>query len=200
MSLLWKTAADLNPLDLSRALDKAREETENAHQDDLTFVPDWEPLHRSSVPESEYRGWMFMNRHIPHPDDHVANYVHDPALGKTWDEVKDRFNPNIEHDRTPPRGLVQYKHGISRQNLMLDENGHAWKVVRKDGYNGLDQGRALSGPMDAHGVLKQSDHYDTLHTLGATPETPYDLDYQVQRNQRMKEHGFDVITSGPLGD
>lgn len=176
MSLLWKTAVELG--DIQHALDKSREHAEQDHADDLTYVPDWEPLHRSSIPKDEHDGWMFMER--AHPKDHEPGGFYEGA----------------------PKGLVTYKHGITRTPLYLDQEGNAWYRNWK---NTFHRGK-WSGPVSAKGVLNHSgyphpdstqSHYDTLKQFGETPQTKYNEDYILRRNKRLQDAGYMVLTSEP---
>lgn len=97
----------------------------------------------------------------------------------------ERKDPQPMHGggQTPP--LFSYKHGITRTPLHLDDEGQSYGMVA---------GR-FAGARAAHHDLNSKGHYRMLEQLGAKPETAYDNDYIKGRNQRLTEHGWNVVSS-----
>lgn len=176
MSLLW-VHAGTDPLDIQRALDKARDAHEEAHQDDATLATNFDPLHKSDIHPREHDGWMFMEN--GHPKDGGDFYKYGPE-----------------------QGLTTYKHGITRHPLHLDPSGNAWQRQWSHDLKGnvwRHAGSAtdyLMKPLH-HTVRPGGDsasHYDKLDQAGAHPDTPYNDDYKRDRNQKLRDAGFDVIS------
>jgi hypothetical protein len=165
----WRIASqDPGPNDIARHLDKFKDAQEEAHQDDATYATNWEPLHNSALPAAEHGAWMFMEHKGEQPRQH---------------------NP-FSSDRsttTPP--LTTYKHGITRENLHLDPRGVPW--VHQGG------GEYQISSYNAVNHLHRRGHYDLLDKMKATPETAYDDDYKRDRNKRLTDNGFNVVSSLP---
>lgn len=176
MSLLWVTASGADPLDIQRALDQARDKHEQAHQDDDTTVTNWGPLHASDIHPREHDGWMFMENGHPGGSSDFYKYA-------------------------PQQGLTTYKHGITRHPLHLDPNGHAWQRqwnhdLKANSWHHVGSATDyLTKPLH-HSVRPNGDtsHYDKLHAMGAEPDTAYNEDYMRERNKRLRDNGFDVIS------
>lgn len=155
---------------LARGLDQSREQAEARHQDDLTYVPDWEPLHRSDLDPSEHDGWMFMNRSSSKDD---------------W------------YSGAP--SLTLYKHGISREPLHLDQSGQAWERRNAEWTPVGSASKALSTPkpVPTYGKPDQMmSHYDLLGLFGAKPATKYDPEYIASRSKRLKDAGWNTVLGG----
>ncbi len=154
----------IDVLAVTRALDKARASHEAAHQDDLTLVPDFEPLHRSDVPPDEYSGWMFIERGDPTTSDFYTN---------------------------APCPLYSYKHGISRRALICDDRGNAYRRTHD---SSLRATTGSSNRWDFVGsalaALSETDHYQFL---GAERTTAYNEAYQLRRNAALRKAGITVI-------
>lgn len=163
----WRIAAqDPGPNDIARSLDKFKDAQEERHQDDARFATNWEPLHNSSIPAAEHGGWMFMEHKGEQPRQH---------------------NP-FSSDRsttTPP--LTTYKHGITRENLHLDPRGVPWT------HQGGGEYQISAYNADNH--LRRRGHYDLLDQMKATPETAYGDDYKRERNKRLMDNGWNVVSS-----
>lgn len=92
-------------------------------------------------------------------------------------------------------GMIrEYKHGITRKNLALDE--HATPYEPRDT---ATFGRVYNKYMSASAVdvLKHKGHYKDLKRMGEQPGTPYNEDYQAKRNAGLREAGYDVLHPGP---
>jgi hypothetical protein len=100
-------AAEPSGHEVGRALDQASDAEGAAHQDDLKYVPDWEPLHRA-LPVNEHDGWMFMQRN-DHPAGIVSYkhgitraYLHADRQGSAWRRSGEGWNgpmdaPSVLH-------------------------------------------------------------------------------------------------------
>jgi 8-oxo-dGTP pyrophosphatase MutT (NUDIX family) len=167
-------------LDVQRSLDQAREQEAAAHQDDVKYAVNWEPLHRSDIPPAEHHGWMFMEN-----------------------------NPGTTFHEGQPQSSVlsRYKHGISRVSIYLGPDGGAYRPYeRRDGSHAFEgpfsarqqlQTKVPCHHMDADGSTSTHlhSHYDQLAELGAEPGTAYDTNYQIERNRRLRGAGFDVVST-----
>ena len=79
-------------------------------------------------------------------------------------------------------GINQYKHGITRTYLNLDDEGHCY--VR------ADRGDYLRGDCEAElGKLEAR-----LATLGANLATPYDEEFIAQKQKALQEQGISLLT------
>lgn len=99
----------------------------------------------------------------------------------------ERKGPQPMHGggQTPP--LFSYKHGITRTPLHLDDEGQSYGMVAGK----------FAGARAAHHDLNSKGHYRMLEQMGASPSTKYDNDYIQGRNQRLTEHGWNVVSSMP---
>ena len=78
-------------------------------------------------------------------------------------------------------GINQYKHGISRQYLFLDDEGRAYEAAGRNGLREIPIEEALSR-VEA-----------PLQEMGETLETPYDSAYISRKDAALREAGFDVL-------
>lgn len=186
LSSLPSVIAEVGPADLGRELDKFRDDQEERHQDDARFATNWEPLHKSDLPADEHGPWMFMEN-------------------KSEPVLKGRPSPDNDQmvtlDGFGPQhmNLTTYKHGITRMPLHLDEQGRSWKPLGQVTQNGqtyqVMHRPTLGGTgWSAAKHLREAGHYDLLDKLGATPQTKYDTDYQMQRNKRLNDAGYTVVS------
>lgn len=85
-------------------------------------------------------------------------------------------------------GINQYKHGIGRRYLLLDDDGRAYEAAGNETYRPIPFGEALSR---VEAPLKE---------LGESLETPYDSDYIRRKDAVLRAAGIHVlrvqITSG----
>ena len=79
-------------------------------------------------------------------------------------------------------GINQYKHGITRTYLNLDDEGHCY--VR------ADRGDYLRGDWEAE-LCKLG---TCLATLGADLATPYDEEFIAQKRKALLEQGTSLLT------
>ena len=77
--------------------------------------------------------------------------------------------------------LNQYKHGISRQYLFLDDGGRAYEPAGRNGFREIPVEEAI-GRIEAR-----------LEEMGETLETPYDSVYISRKDAALREAGFDVL-------
>jgi hypothetical protein len=78
-------------------------------------------------------------------------------------------------------GFNQYKHGISRQYLFLDDDG----VAYEGGHDGRFRRIAVS---DAIARIEE-----TLRKIGETLHTPYDSEYIRRKDAVLRAAGFEVL-------
>jgi cob(I)alamin adenosyltransferase len=79
-------------------------------------------------------------------------------------------------------GINQYKHGITRTYLNLDDESNC--------YIRADRGDYLRGDWEAElGKLEAC-----LATLGAHLATPYDEEFIVQKQKALLEQGISLLT------
>lgn len=144
---------------LAKAVDQAREHANMANEiASWTHGTDhWAPLHKSDVPADEHGAWMFMG--------------HETSAGP--DE--------------PGAHMWNYKHGVSRTNIHLDEHGRGYT------FRWHNNAPHHFGPWSATEVLKQKGHYDSLEKQGQTPQTTYDDDFRAARNTKLRDAGFHVL-------
>lgn len=78
-------------------------------------------------------------------------------------------------------GINQYKHGISRRYLFLDDEGRAYESA------GSDESREIAFE-EALGRVEEP-----LRALGATLETPYDAAYVTRKAAALQEAGIETF-------
>ena len=78
-------------------------------------------------------------------------------------------------------GINQYKHGISRQYLFLDDEGRAYEAAGRNGFREIPVQEAIAR-VEA-----------PLQEMGETLETPYDSAYIRRKDAALREAGFDVL-------
>ena len=86
-------------------------------------------------------------------------------------------------------GINQYKHGISRRYLFLDDHGVAYERVHGDGFRRIATSEAIAR-------IEES-----LREVGETLETPYDSEYIRRKDAALRAAGFEVLrfTIDPRG-
>jgi hypothetical protein len=77
--------------------------------------------------------------------------------------------------------INQYKHGISRRYLLLDDEGRAYQAFGRNEFREVPIEEALA--------LVEA----PLKELGATLETPYDSAYVRRKEAALREAGVDVL-------
>ena len=78
-------------------------------------------------------------------------------------------------------GINQYKHGISRRYLFLDDDRVAYERVHDGGFQRIATCEAIArieGP---------------LREIGETLETPYDSEYIRRKDAAVRAAGFEVL-------
>ncbi|HEU0142403.1 MAG TPA: hypothetical protein VFQ79_21960 [Bryobacteraceae bacterium] len=78
-------------------------------------------------------------------------------------------------------GVNQYKHGISRRYLFLDDEGRAYESAGRDEFREIAFEEAL-GRVEA-----------PLGVLGATLETPYDAAFIGRKAEALKAAGIETL-------
>jgi hypothetical protein len=78
-------------------------------------------------------------------------------------------------------GINQYKHGISRRYLFLDDEGRAYESAGRNEFREIAFGEALER-VEA-----------PLKALDATLETPYDAAYVRRKAAALREAGIETI-------
>ena len=78
-------------------------------------------------------------------------------------------------------GINQYKHGISRQYLLLDDEGRAYQTFGKGEFREVPIAEALAR-VEA-----------PLIEMGETLETPYDLAYLRRKEAALREAGIELL-------
>ena len=78
-------------------------------------------------------------------------------------------------------GINQYKHGISRRYLFLDDEGRAYESAGWDEFREIAFEEAL-GRVEA-----------PLGVLGATLETPYDAAFIRRKAAALREAGIETL-------
>ena len=78
-------------------------------------------------------------------------------------------------------GVNQYKHGISRRYLFLDDQGRAYESAGRNQFRGIAFEEAL-GRVEA-----------PLKDLGATLETPYDAAFIRRKADALKKAGIETL-------
>jgi hypothetical protein len=77
--------------------------------------------------------------------------------------------------------LNQYKHGISRRYLLLDDEGRAYKAIGRNEFREIAIGEALAM---VEAPLKE---------MGETLDTPYDSAYVRRKEAALREAGIKVL-------
>ncbi len=85
-------------------------------------------------------------------------------------------------------GITQYKHGISRQYLFLDDHGRAYQRTANGCFRRIATVEALAG-------IEES-----LRAMGETLQTPYDSEYRRRRDRALSAAGFEVLRLQILPD
>jgi len=78
-------------------------------------------------------------------------------------------------------GINQYKHGISRQYLFLDDDGVAYERVHGGRFRRIEMSEAIVR-------IEQS-----LREIGETLETPYDSEYIRRKDAVLGAAGLEVL-------
>ena len=78
-------------------------------------------------------------------------------------------------------GVNQYKHGISRRYLFLDDEGRAYEAAGRNVFREIPVEEAIAR-VEA-----------PLQEMGETLETPYDSAYISRKDAALREAGFDVL-------
>ncbi len=78
-------------------------------------------------------------------------------------------------------GINQYKHGISRQYVFLDDDGVAYGRIHDGGFRRIAKSEATAR-------IEES-----LRTIGETLETPYDCEYIRSKDAVLRSAGFEVL-------
>ena len=78
-------------------------------------------------------------------------------------------------------GINQYKHGISRQYLLLDDEGRAYQALGKNEFREVPIAEALAR---VEAPLKE---------MGETLETPYDSAYVRRKEVALREAGIELL-------
>ncbi len=78
-------------------------------------------------------------------------------------------------------GINQYKHGISRHYLFLDDEGRAYEAAGRNEFREIPVEEAIAR-VEA-----------PLQEMGETLETPYDSAYIRRKDAALREAGFDVL-------
>jgi hypothetical protein len=86
-------------------------------------------------------------------------------------------------------GINQYKHGISRRYLFLDDHDVAYERVHEGGFQRIPTSEAIAR-------IEES-----LREVGETLETPYDSEYIRRKDAALRAAGFEVFrfTIDPRG-
>jgi hypothetical protein len=79
------------------------------------------------------------------------------------------------------KGIRQYKHGISRRCLFLDDHGRAYEASGRNEFRRVPFEEALAW---VEGPLKE---------MGETLETPYDSAYRRRKEAALREAGIAVL-------
>ena len=79
-------------------------------------------------------------------------------------------------------GINRYKHGITRTNLFLDDEGNCYLPGKSGSFVRADWDTEL-GKLEA-----------SLTTLGCTLNTPYDEDFIAQKQHALRERGISLLT------
>jgi hypothetical protein len=78
-------------------------------------------------------------------------------------------------------GINQYKHGISRRYLFLDDDGVAYERVHDGGFRRIATSEAIAR-------IEQP-----LREIGETLEAPYDSEYIRRKDAALRAAGFEVL-------
>ena len=78
-------------------------------------------------------------------------------------------------------GINQYKHGISRRYLFLDDEGRAYQAAGRNEFREVAVEDALA--------LVEA----PLKELGETLETPYDSAYVRRKEAALREAGIEML-------
>jgi len=78
-------------------------------------------------------------------------------------------------------GINQYKHGISRRYLILDDHGGAYERVHDGGFRRIATSEAIARIEEP------------LREIGERLETPYDSEYIRRKDAAVRAAGFEVL-------
>ena len=78
-------------------------------------------------------------------------------------------------------GISQYKHGISRRYLFLDDDGVAYERVHHSGFRRIALSEAIARIEEP------------LREVGETLETRYDSEYIRRKDAAVRAAGFEVL-------
>jgi hypothetical protein len=78
-------------------------------------------------------------------------------------------------------GISQYKHGISRRYLFLDDDGATYERIQDGGFCRIETADAIAGVEEP---LRETDE---------TLETPYDCEYIRRNGEALRAISFEVL-------
>lgn len=78
-------------------------------------------------------------------------------------------------------GINQYKHGISRRYLFLDDEGDAYERALDGGFRRIATNEAIARIEEP------------LREIGETLDTPYDPEYIRRKDAALRAAGFEVF-------
>jgi hypothetical protein len=78
-------------------------------------------------------------------------------------------------------GINQYKHGISRQYVFLDDYGVAYERIHEGGFRRIATSEAIAR-------IEES-----VQEIGETLETPYDSEYIRRKDGILRSAGFELL-------
>ena len=78
-------------------------------------------------------------------------------------------------------GINQYKHGISRQYLFLDDEGRAYGAAGRNGFREIPIEEAIAR-VEA-----------PLQEMGETLETPYESAYVGRKEAALRDGGIEML-------
>ena len=123
--------------------------------------------------------------------------MHDPDWGPLHrsDLPEQERGAGLYMGRSDTAGQIrhEYKHGISRTSMALDETGHPYRYRATSLH---DPGTYTPQGPSAVGYLRERGHYADLEAFGETPTSPYDTEYMLKRNKALKDAGIDVLQVG----
>ena len=97
-------------------------------------------------------------------------------------EAKTRRSPvRRVHVHGSLNGINQYKHGISRRYLFLDDEGRAYEAAGRNEFREIPFDEALARVEEP------------LKELGETLETPYDDAYVNRKEAALRAAGIEVL-------
>lgn len=210
-SKLEHTAADeAFQMDVQRAVDKARDNELERHQDDNKYAENNEPLNRSDL-------------HTDRKPQFAFSHNSDKTPVNPWHEVMREIDPDNPSwqlgQNDSPVNLTHYRSPVSREPLHLDEHGNSWRRHYEWGHP-TDQYptfRGWSGPhsatetLDTHPTWStghdaegnrlqhQRTHAERERLTGTLPgDTHHDI--VLRRNRALTQAGWGVVSAKQLLD